>query len=99
MRAGVRDEAPGPLHLLGASLDAHHLARRTDALGEKTETASWSATDLDDTPSLTDPDPVEEPLRFGSELVGLPLEAFLFASPVAEQIGIGLAHADAPPIG
>jgi len=60
-QVAVGYEPASPFHLLCTAFHADDVAYRADAPREKPETALWAAADLDNSPTVTNADLVEEP--------------------------------------
>jgi hypothetical protein len=88
------DESTSEFGRLVASFHTDHGARRADPLGEEVETTPRAATNFHGSRTHRQTDLIKQPPSFLCELLGLPLEPFLFGLPVAEEILISLCHAN-----
>src|SRR5262245_17024046 len=59
-------------------LETDDASRRSDTLGEQVETATWPATDLEDSGIGGDADLIEKPPTFAGQLLRLLLQTLLF---------------------
>jgi hypothetical protein len=88
----VHDEAARQANEMGAPLDSEDRACRPDALAQQMQDSAGAATNVNDTFTRLNPDPIELCLGIGGKIGDLALEACLFSLAATEQIMVRLGH-------